>query len=362
MSESGIFEERFRLEEIVGRGSFGIVYRAYDRLRKEPVAIKALKPEVRHDETLRQRLRREAKVSGMLKSPHVVRIFERGRTHEGDYFIVMEYLEGEELTEVIHREGKLSPPRVARIACQVLNALDEAHSLNVIHRDLKPHNIFLCRGDEEEDSVKLFDFGIAKLAPIVQGCSVKESIKLTVMGGVLGTPVYMSPEQAIGTELTPASDLYSLGIVLYEALNGRVPFDDRDPIRVLYQHVSEPVPPLPEDIAQSALGRAVFRSLEKEPAARFATAADFLAAIEGREVPGPAAEPTTDPADDAPTPPGSPEPSVEQTALAPSRETTVEQRLTPPPSKPSGNTTWIPFLGAGIALAALLALVLWYLL
>lgn len=361
MSQSGIFEERFRIEQIIGRGSFGIVYRAYDRLRETPVAIKALQPEVRHDDTLRQRLRREAKLSAMLESPHVVRIFERGRTRDGDYFIVMEYLEGEELTEVICREGKLPPPRVAHIARQVLNALDEAHSLNVIHRDLKPNNIFLCRGEGQEDLVKLFDFGIAKVGADVQGSGVKESVKLTVMGGVLGTPVYMSPEQGMGKELTPVSDLYSLGIVLYEALTGRVPFDDRDPMRVLLQHISEPLPPLPEDIAQSALGRAVLRSLEKEPAARFATAADFLAAIEGREVPVPVTDPSAKPADDVPTPAAPPEPSVEQMTPAPP-EPLAEPTLASPPLEPSRNMTWVPFLGAGIALAALVAWLLWYLL
>jgi len=349
MCQSGISEQRYQIEEIIGRGSYGIVYRARDQLREMPVAIKMLQPEVRHDETLRQRLRREAKLSGMLKSPHVVRIFERVKTRDGDYFIVMEYLEGEELTEVIRREGKLPPPRVAHIARQVLHALDEAHSLNVIHRDLKPHNIFLCRGEGQEDLVKLFDFGIAKVAPEIHGHGVKESIKLTVMGGVLGTPVYMSPEQGVGKELTPASDLYSLGIVLYELLTGRVPFDHEDPIQVLLQHISMPLPPLPEDIAQSALGRAVLRSLEKDPAARFATAADFSAAIGGRQIPSPATEPSPEPAVAASTPAARFEPSVEQT-------------LSTPPSKPWRNMTWVPFLAAGIALAALVAWLLWRLL
>ena len=185
----------------------------------------------------------------------------------------------------IAEPGTAAAGRVQPIAEQVLAALDEAHGLGVIHRDLKPSNIFLCRAEDGSDFVKVFDFGIAKVTGDGQ---LMATAKLTVSGGVMGTPVYMSPEQCRGEELTPAADFYSLGIVLYELLTGRVPFDDENPVRILLMHNHDPVPPLESDLAIAPLGRAVLRSLQKLPADRFATAAEFLAALRGEFPPSPA--------------------------------------------------------------------------
>src|SRR5262245_3213896 len=269
---------RYRIDREIGRGNFGIVYLAEDERSGESRAIKVLLPWAARNEQLRHRLRREARLAGSLTGEHAVKIHESGETQEGDVYLAMEYLQGDELTLVLQNQGQLPPDRVQRIAEQVLAALEEAHRLGVIHRDLKPSNIFLCHDEAGRDFAKVFDFGIAK---VTGDGDLMATAKLTVSGGVMGTPVFMSPEQCRGEELTPASDFYSLGIVLYELLTGRVPFDDENPVRVMLMQNQEPVPPLPAQLAASPLGRAVMRSLAKQPGERFATAGAFQAALRG---------------------------------------------------------------------------------
>jgi len=273
---------RYRIEREIGRGSFGIVYLADDLQTGELRAIKVLLPWAANNESLRHRLRREAKLASHLIGPHIVRIYECDAAADGSVYLVMEYLQGRELDLELRDYGPLAPERVSAIATQVLEALTEAHTLGVIHRDLKPNNIYLCSDREARDFVKVFDFGIAKVSG---SGSLMETAKLTLQGGVMGTPVYMSPEQCRGETLTPASDFYSLGIVLYELLTGSVPFEDANPVQVLLMHNTRPVPPLPNALAATPLGRAIARALEKDPLDRFATAADFSAAIAGRDVP-----------------------------------------------------------------------------
>lgn len=278
MEQGHLVGGRYRVDREIGRGNFGIVYLAEDERTGERRAIKVLLPWAARNEQLRHRLRREAKLAGSLSGPHAVKVYESGETDEGDVFLAMEYLVGEELSYVLQNQGSLPPARVERIAEQVLAALDEAHRVGIIHRDLKPSNIFLCRDRDGRDFVKVFDFGIAK---VTGDGELMATAKLTVSGGVMGTPVYMSPEQCRGAELTPAADFYSLGIVLYELLTGRVPFDDENPVRILLMHNQDPVPPLPAEIAATPLGQAVLRSLYKQPEERFATAEDFLNALHG---------------------------------------------------------------------------------
>jgi len=279
MEQGQLIAGRYRIEREIGRGNFGIVYLADDERTGEPRAIKVLLPWAARNEQLRHRLRREARLAGSLTGPHAVKIYESGQTDEGDVYLAMEYLVGEELSHVLQIRGPLPPKGVFGIAEQVLAALEEAHKLGVIHRDLKPSNIFLCTAPDGSDFVKVFDFGIAK---VTGDGDLMATAKLTVSGGVMGTPVYMSPEQCRGEELTPAADFYSLGIVLYELLTGRVPFDDENPVRVLLMHNNDAVPPLPRDLAESPLGRAVMRSLSKQPAERFATAGEFATALRGK--------------------------------------------------------------------------------
>lgn len=281
MEQGQLIAGRYRIEREIGRGNFGIVYLAEDERIGEPRAIKVLLPWAARNEQLRHRLRREARLAGSLSGPHAVRIYESGETEKGDVYLAMEFLLGQELNHVLQNQGTLSPQRVRHIAEQVLAALDEAHQRGIIHRDLKPSNIFLCSAADGSDFVKVFDFGIAK---VTGDGELMATARLTVSGGVMGTPVYMSPEQCRGEELTLAADFYSLGIVLYELLTGRVPFDDENPVRVLLMHNHDALPPLPADLADAPLGQAVMRSLNKQPAERFQSAGEFLAALRGESV------------------------------------------------------------------------------
>jgi serine/threonine-protein kinase len=276
--ESGqVLQDRYEIEAEVGRGAFGVVYRALDKVTGEPVAIKVLLPWAAQDAELRHRLKREAQLVREIRSPHAVRIDEMADDGQR-VFIVMEFLDGYELAQIIAR-GPLNTDQVDLIARQVLRVLGDAHALGVVHRDIKPHNVFISRGPDSAVLVKVFDFGIAKIVGSESG-GLMETTKLTISGGVLGTPAYMSPEQCRGEELTPASDLYSLGIVLYEALTGHVPFDSPNPVQVMIMHLEQPVPPLPPAISDTPLGRAIMRALEKDTARRFSSAAEFLAAID----------------------------------------------------------------------------------
>ncbi len=284
MHPGDLFENRFRIEREVGRGSFGVVYLAIDNHTGGPVAIKILLPWTRTLPELEHRLQREAKLTRMLKSNHAVKIQDVLKAADGSVYVIMEFLNGRELTELVRQHSKLPIARVTDIALQTLDAVGEAHALGVVHRDLKPHNIFICDGTAGDD-VKVLDFGIAKVVGKEDGSGLSETTRLTASGGVLGTPEYMSPEQCQGEVVTMASDFYSLGVVLYEALTGRVPFDDPSQVRVMMMHNTDSPPPLPSSIAGTPLGRAVMRALEKNPAARFASAAEFAAAISGQRVP-----------------------------------------------------------------------------
>lgn len=286
-----LFAGRYRIDEEVGRGSFGVVYRAFDVETEQDVALKVLHPEADADPTLRHRLRREAKLTAEMKSPHCVRMRDVSATTEGRTFIVMELLRGEELSHRMAREGRLSPALAGEIASQTLEAIGEAHELGVVHRDLKPHNIFLCGGtDGAPLDVKVLDFGIAKVAGRADGGGLSESARLTMHGNILGTPTYMSPEQCRGEMPAPSSDLYSMGIVLYEMLTGKPPFDDNNPVLVLVKHNSEPIPPLPDEIVRLPIGAATMRALEKDSAARFQSAAEFAVALKQMPAVNPYAE------------------------------------------------------------------------
>lgn len=273
-----VFEGRYTIQRELGRGSFSIVYLARDRKTDDDVAIKILQPWTQRDDALRHRLRREAQLTAELSSQYSIRVHELGETADGTQFMVMEYLDGDELAATLKREGPMVVERVERIARQVLSALSESHRLGFVHRDLKPENVFLCSDCDQGEVVKVFDFGIAKIT----GKGIRETTKLTLDGRVIGTPTYMSPEQCRGEALCEASDLYSLGILLYEALTGHVPFDDENPVQMLVLHNTAPVPPLPAAIAETPLARCVMRVLEKSAEDRFASADEFLRALDGR--------------------------------------------------------------------------------
>jgi eukaryotic-like serine/threonine-protein kinase len=261
-----VFSGRYELQRKLARGGMADVYLAEDKLLNRPVAVKVLFAEYARDETFVERFRREAQAAARLTHGNIVAIYDWGAEY-GTYFIVMEYVEGASLSEVIRRDGPLDPQQAAEITARVAAALDFAHHNGVVHRDVKPGNIMIS----EVGEVKVADFGIA------QAASGPERASLTQTGAVMGTATYFSPEQAQGRSVDPRSDLYSLGCVLFEMLTGRPPYQGDSPVAIAYKHVQEPpptldgvTPPVPAELA--AIVAVLLRKLPEE---RYATAADL---------------------------------------------------------------------------------------
>jgi serine/threonine-protein kinase len=271
-----VFNQRYRLKEKLGSGGMAEVYLADDLLLGREVAVKVLYAQYAADPAFIQRFRQEAQSAANLNHPNIVNIYDWG--NEGDlYYIVMEYVEGRDLKEILRSEGRLLPERAAEIAAEVCAALQFAHRGNLVHRDIKPHNIFITNSGQ----VKVMDFGIAR-----EG----NGGGITQTGMVMGTPQYISPEQAQGLAVDGRSDIYSLGVVLYEMLTGQVPFDDPNPVTITYKQVREdPMPPSVVDPEIPAtLEAIVMKAMSKNPANRFQSAqemkADLLRFLEGMPV------------------------------------------------------------------------------
>jgi serine/threonine protein kinase len=267
---------RYKLVGRLGQGSMGTVYRATQLAVDRPVAVKIVKDERNIDPAANARFLREARANSLLVSPHTVQVVDFGQGENGELFLVMELLEGESLRRRLARLGRF-PADVAIEACLgALRSLAEAHAKGVIHRDLKPEHIFFARvkGDKGHDEiVKVLDFGVAKL---VGDESRHLNAVETREGRILGTPRYMSPEQAQGKPLDARSDLYAIGVILYEMLTGRATFTADDPIVVMAQHITK-TPRLPSEVCPEAqvpddLESVVMRALSKNPAARPANA------------------------------------------------------------------------------------------
>jgi len=230
-----IIAGKYRLSAKLGSGGMGAVYRATRLLIGDEVAVKLLHSE-QSDPNTADRFRREAHAAARLKHPNAVAIYDFGVTEDGQQYLVMDFVEGESLRQIIREQGPLTPSASAEIIDQVCAALDEAHRHNIVHRDIKPDNIIVNSGPRGV-RVKVLDFGIAKLRE-------DAASNLTQTGSIVGTPHYMSPEQCLGEELDGRSDIYSLGIVLYEMLTGRVPFNSPISTAVVIQQVNQPPPPL----------------------------------------------------------------------------------------------------------------------
>jgi serine/threonine-protein kinase len=263
-----LVDGRYRVLNRLGSGGMADVYCAEDSHLGRQVALKVLYQRFAQDAEFVERFKREAQAAAGLTHPNVVNVFDRGE-HDGTYYIAMEYLPGSTLKEVIAERGALDQEAVIDIGVQILRAASFAHRRGVVHRDLKPHNVML----DDAGNAKVTDFGIARA-----GAS-----EMTEAGSIMGTAQYLSPEQAQGQLATSQSDLYSVGIILYELLTGRLPFDGESAVAIAVQHLNDPPPPISSlrpDVAPE-LEAAVMRALAKEPAARWADADEFIRALEG---------------------------------------------------------------------------------
>jgi len=268
-------DDKYIVEERLGAGGMGAVYRARHLSMDRPVAIKFLQQRLVEDEAARIRFQTEARAAVKLRHANAVSVTDFGQTAEGCVYIVMELLEGRTLREILSREAPLEMARAISLMLQTSAAVAAAHEAGIIHRDLKPSNILVTQSADQPAVVKVLDFGIATFAPDDDDDDDMSAVAQT--NSVIGTPRYMSPEQYNGNELTPAADVYSLGVILYEMLSGMVPFSGSTPAEIAQKHANdqphsprEIVAAIPEDVE-----RIVLKALEKQPADRFANAAEF---------------------------------------------------------------------------------------
>ena len=262
-----VFAQRYQLEEFVGKGGMALVFRATDMRTGHDVAVKILRPEFNNDQEFLDRFQREALAASKMSHHNIVNLLDVG--NEDDYhYLVLEYMRGRTLKAVISEKGKLPESIAAQIAIRILSALQHAHSNGIIHRDIKPGNVLV----NAEGHIKVADFGIARVAG---------SNTLSKNDSVIGSAHYFSPEQARGDDVTVASDIYSVGVVMYEMLTGRVPFDGDTPVAIALQHISALPQPLSASEAgiSPAMERVVLTALNKDPKNRFHSAADMARAI-----------------------------------------------------------------------------------
>jgi serine/threonine protein kinase len=259
---------RYRLEARIGSGGMSTVYRAFDEILERQVAVKLMNREIASDSDQLERFRREARAVAQLSHPHVVGVIDAGED-DGRPYIVLEYVEGETLKERIRRQGRLPVTEAVAYAIEIARALGAAHSRHIVHRDVKPQNVLL----DQEGSAKVTDFGIARTL---------EEDGLTADGRVLGTTDYVSPEQALGQHVTGQSDLYSLGVVLYEMVTGEVPFRGENQVAVAMKHVREEIPDVqtkrPE--VSAALASIIETATAKRQDERYADDAELIADLE----------------------------------------------------------------------------------
>ncbi|MGZ4258320.1 MAG: protein kinase domain-containing protein [Gaiellaceae bacterium] len=265
-----LIAERYELEELVGTGGMSSVYKAHDRLLERLVALKVLHEQFGDDEEHVERFRHEARAVAQLSHPNIVTVIDRGE-QDGRQFIVFEYVDGENLKEFIVREAPIGERDAVTLALQIARALAFAHQHGLVHRDVKPQNVLMPEGGE----AKVTDFGIARSLDVQGG--------ITQTGTVMGTSDYIAPEQARGAKATAQTDIYSLGIVLYELLTGEVPFTGDNFVAVAMRHINEPVPSVRErrpDVSPR-LDAAVRRALAKNPGDRFPSMDAFASELQG---------------------------------------------------------------------------------
>ncbi|MBZ4416437.1 serine/threonine-protein kinase [Myxococcus sp. RHSTA-1-4] len=268
---------KYRVEALIGEGGMGKVYRARQLALDKVVVLKVLRQTLLSDERTVQRFQREAKAASRLNHPNSISVLDFGQAEDGALFIAMEYVAGQDLHQILSREWPLGEARVVRLVTQVLSALSDAHGAGVIHRDLKPENIMVERR-KEGDFVKVLDFGIAKITD-----STDDGPALTRAGFVCGTPEYMSPEQARGSALDHRSDLYAVGVILYQLMTGLLPFESDSAVGFATKHLTEEPPPptrrRPDARISPGMERLILRALSKSPDDRPANAEAFKAEL-----------------------------------------------------------------------------------
>jgi serine/threonine-protein kinase len=252
----------YEIISLIGHGGMGVVYKARHNLMDRIVAIKMLHANLVSDSMSVKRFQQESKAASRISHPHVITVYDFGISPQGQPYIVMDYLEGISLADVIKNEGQVSVERCIKIISQACDALEHAHRQGVVHRDLKPTNIVLVETDEDKDFVKVVDFGVAKLMS-----DSTEGQRLTQAGEVCGSPVYMSPEQCLGQELDARSDIYSMGICMYESLTGKLPIVGKTMVDTMSKHISEMPPTFkdsrPDLYIPERLESVVMRALSK---------------------------------------------------------------------------------------------------
>ncbi|MHB8418629.1 MAG: serine/threonine-protein kinase [Myxococcales bacterium] len=330
------FADKFRVDELLGEGGMGRVYRAVQLSLDKVICLKVLRRELASDPETQARFRREAKAASRLNHPNSIQIIDFGAGRDGELYIAMELVAGQDLQQLMQSEFPLDERRVRHIMAQVLDALSEAHAQKIIHRDLKPENIMVGHFRGDPDFVKVLDFGIAQIQD-------GSAARLTRAGLVCGTPEYMSPEQARGEDLDPRSDLYSAGVILYQMAVGRLPFQADTPMGVVTKHLTErPKPPaeLRPDVSPS-LNALILRALSKERGGRARDALtmrdELLAGAGGK----PSAAPAPVPAD---------VPEASRTA-----PTQVKVAAVAPGSRRAGAAIWVPVGVAALAAAGVAA-------
>lgn len=273
---------QYTITKKLGEGGMGAVFLAKQDTIDQTIAVKVLLAEAAKSPEIVERFRREAHVISMLTHPNIIRVFIFGRTQNGLLYLAMEYVKGRELRQDM-RGQPLDELLAIRIMKQACSALAEAHDLGIIHRDLKPDNILLTEFRGDKNFVKILDFGIAKLKEPDGG---PNAAKLTQAGIVYGTPEYLSPEQAQALELDHRTDIYSLGVMLYEMMTGQVPFNADSPVKILTKHVFEQ-PRRPNEIAHGRIAptmeNIIMKAMAKKPEGRFDTAMDMFKALVLRE-------------------------------------------------------------------------------
>jgi len=273
-----VLDSKYTVSKMLGGGAMGIVYEAYHLRLEKAVAIKVLRPELAAVEDLRDRFEAEARAAAAIGHPNIVTVTDLGQTPNGALYFVMDRLRGETLGERLERQGKLEVTAAARIVMEVLSGLEAAHELRLVHRDLKPDNIFLARPPGGREIAKILDFGIAKAL-----ASVGRRQKGTHVGATVGTPMYMAPEQAVGDpDIDARADLYSMGVILYQVLSGRPPFDGKNAVDVMAALMMETPVSLGSlcPHAPLALVQLVESAMSRDRTQRPATAAEFMARLE----------------------------------------------------------------------------------